>query len=170
MVSGNEVSNKQILFRDYISGSPKETDMILSTTGTIKLEVPEGSNSVLLKNLYLSCDPYMRGRMTQSDSYVPAFVPWNLANHRICCLRSVGFGKPQLQKADYVWGFAGWEQYSLIENPGMLTKINYTDVPLSYYTGILGMTAYAGFNKLASPKKEESVYVSAASGAVGQVV
>ncbi|XP_026422482.1 2-alkenal reductase (NADP(+)-dependent)-like isoform X3 [Papaver somniferum] len=54
-----------------------------------------------------------------------------------------------------------------------LMKISYTDVPLSYYTGILGMTgmtAYVGFNVLASPKKGESVYVSAASGAVGQMV
>ncbi|MCL7038683.1 hypothetical protein MKW94_004560 [Papaver nudicaule] len=167
-----EVSNKQILFRDYISGSPKETDMILTTTGTIKLEVPEGSNSVLLKNLYLSCDPYMRGRMTQSDSYVAAFTPGKpITGYAVS--EVLDSGNPNFKKGDYVWGFAGWEQYSLIENPQSLTKINYTDVPLSYYTGILGMTgmtAYVGFNKLASPKKGESVYVSAASGAVGQVV
>ncbi|XP_026432544.1 2-alkenal reductase (NADP(+)-dependent)-like [Papaver somniferum] len=173
MGSGDEMSNKRIIFRDYISGFPKESDMI-PTTDTIKLKVPEGSNSVLLKNLYLSCDPYMRGRMTQSDSYVPAFTPGEpIIGYAVS--EVLDSGNPNFKKGDYVWGLVGWEQYSLIENPHAmaLTKIDYTDVPLSYYTGILGMpglTAYVGFNELASPKKGESVYVSAASGAVGQLV
>ncbi|PRQ44872.1 putative 2-alkenal reductase (NAD(P)(+)) [Rosa chinensis] len=54
-----------------------------------------------------------------------------------------------------------------------LIKIHHTDVPLSYYTGLLGMpgvTAYAGFYEICSPKKGETVYISAASGAVGQFV
>ncbi|KAF3967952.1 hypothetical protein CMV_008103 [Castanea mollissima] len=58
-VVGEEVSNKQVIFKDYFTGFPKESDMYL-TTSTIKLKVPEGSNGVLLKNLYLSCDPVMR--------------------------------------------------------------------------------------------------------------
>ncbi|MCL7038580.1 hypothetical protein MKW94_021707 [Papaver nudicaule] len=174
MANGDEVSNKQVLFRDYISGFPKETDMILSTTGTIGLKVPEGSNSVLLKNLYLSCDPYMRLRMTQSATYNPNFVPGSPITGYVVS-EVLDSGNSNYQKGDYVWGFAGWEQYSLIENPvpSSLRKISYTDVPLSYYTGILGMpglTAYVGFNKLASPKKGESVYVSSAFGAVGQLV
>ncbi|KAI3888059.1 hypothetical protein MKW92_052771 [Papaver armeniacum] len=154
MGNGDEMSNKRIIFRDYISGFPKESDMI-PTTDTIKLKVPEGSNSVLLKNLYLSCDPYMRGRMTQSDSYVPAFTPGEpISGYAVS--KVLDSGNPNFKKGDYVWGLVGWEQYSLIENPHpmALTKIDYTDVPLSYYTGILG----------------ESVYVSAASGAVGQLV
>ena len=56
---GEEVSNKQVIFKDYVTGFPKESDMYV-TTSTIKLKVPEGSNGVLLKNLYLSCDPVMR--------------------------------------------------------------------------------------------------------------
>ena len=55
---GDEVSNKQVIFRDYGIGSPKESDMYL-TTGTIKLKVPEGSDAVLV-NLYLSCDPTLQ--------------------------------------------------------------------------------------------------------------
>ena len=58
-VVGEEVSNKQVIFKDYFTGFPKESDMYV-TTSTIKLKVLEGSNAVLLKNLYLSCDPYMR--------------------------------------------------------------------------------------------------------------
>ena len=62
---GDEVSNKQVIFRDYVIGSPKESDMYL-TTGTIKLKVPEGSNAVLVKNLYLSCDPTMQFDMRKA--------------------------------------------------------------------------------------------------------
>ena len=66
MASGaddEQVRNKQVILKDFVSGFPKESDMYVSTNGTIKLKVPEGSNGVVVKNLYLSCDPYMRNRM-----------------------------------------------------------------------------------------------------------
>ncbi|CAK9148215.1 unnamed protein product [Ilex paraguariensis] len=70
-----EVSNKQIILRDYVSGFPKESDMIFKVT-IVKLKVPEGSNAILMKNLYLSCDPAMRFRMKKMEgSYVDSFVP-----------------------------------------------------------------------------------------------
>ncbi|XP_020206935.1 NADP-dependent alkenal double bond reductase P2 [Cajanus cajan] len=81
-------------------------------------------------------------------------------------------GHSDYKKGDLVWGFTKWEEFSLV-SPTLLFKIEHTDVPLSYYTGILGMpgmTAYAGFFELGSPKKGENVFVSAASGAVGQLV
>nr|GLL47796.1 2-alkenal reductase (NADP(+)-dependent)-like [Ipomoea trifida] len=70
----------------------------------------------------------------------------------------------------------GWEEYTIITSTELslgLFKIEHTDVPLSYYTGLLGMpgmTAYVGFYDVCSPKKGDTVYVSAASGAVGQLV
>ena len=63
---GDELSNKQLIFRDYVIGSPKESDMYL-TTGTIKLKVPKGSNAVLVKNLYLSYDPLMQFFMRKAE-------------------------------------------------------------------------------------------------------
>ena len=66
MASGGDdeqVRNKQVILKDFVSGFPKESDMYVSTNGTIKLNVPEGSNGVVVKNLYLSCDPYMRNLM-----------------------------------------------------------------------------------------------------------
>lgn len=66
MASGGDdeqVRNKQVILKDYVSGFPKESDMYVSTNGTIKLKVPEGSNGVVVKNLYLSCDPYIRNLM-----------------------------------------------------------------------------------------------------------
>ncbi|KAK4725962.1 hypothetical protein R3W88_030879 [Solanum pinnatisectum] len=169
---GEEISNKQILLKDYVNGFPKESDMELKIS-SVKLKVPEDSNTVLVKNLYLSCDPYMRPRMKKTEgSYTDSFIPGSPI---------VGFGvakvvdsaHPKFKKDELVWGITGWEEYSVIKAPETLFKIHNTDVPLSYYTGILGMpgiTAYGGFYELCSPKKGETVYVSAASGAVGQLV
>ncbi|KAG8644525.1 hypothetical protein MANES_11G136700v8 [Manihot esculenta] len=130
--SGEEVSNKQLIFRDYVTGFPQESDMYV-TTGTVKLKPLTGF-----------------GVSKVLDSRNPEF-----------------------KEGDLVWGITGWEEYSLITNPQVLFKILHTDVPLSYYTGILGMpglTAYAGFYEVSSPKKGENVFISAASGAVGQLV
>jgi len=70
-------------------------------------------------------------------------------------------------------GIISWEEYSSIKSPESFIKIQHKDVPLSYNTGILGMagmTAYAGFYEICSPKKGDTVFVSSASGAVGQLV
>ncbi|EYU17595.1 hypothetical protein MIMGU_mgv1a018548mg [Erythranthe guttata] len=85
----------------------------------------------------------------------------------------VDSSNPDFKKGDLIWGLTGWEKYSLIRSTHGLFKIQNADLPLSYYTGILGMpghTAYIGFYEICSPKKGEYVFVSAASGAVGQLV
>ncbi|KAK8944120.1 NADP-dependent alkenal double bond reductase P2 [Platanthera zijinensis] len=87
--------------------------------------------------------------------------------------RVVDSGHLNFQARELVWGITGWGEYSLIKAPEGLTKIKYTDMPISYNIGILGMiglTAYIGFNEQSSPKKGETVFVSAASGAVSQLV
>ncbi|KAK2967377.1 hypothetical protein RJ640_016851 [Escallonia rubra] len=55
-----EVRNKQVILKHYVAGSPKESDFHIKTDATFTLKLPQGSNGVLVKNLYLSCDPYMR--------------------------------------------------------------------------------------------------------------
>ncbi|PKI75011.1 hypothetical protein CRG98_004783, partial [Punica granatum] len=70
-----EVSNKQVVLRDYVEGFPKDSDLQV-TTGMVRLSVPEGSNAVLVKNLYLSCDPYMRNLMSKLvGSDIESFKP-----------------------------------------------------------------------------------------------
>ncbi|XP_016651747.1 PREDICTED: 2-alkenal reductase (NADP(+)-dependent)-like isoform X3 [Prunus mume] len=174
-----EVRNQQVLARDYISAIPEESDMYLNTSSTIKLRVPDDDDcstaGVLVKNLYLSCDPYMRSRMTKRDpgaSYVDSFNAGSpITGYGVA--KVLESANPKFKQGDLVWGMTGWEEYSIITATDSLFKIHNTDVPLSYYTGILGMpgmTAYAGFYEVCSPKKGETVYVSAASGAVGQLV
>ncbi|KAK9200544.1 hypothetical protein WN944_015742 [Citrus x changshan-huyou] len=71
------VSNKRVILSNYVTGFPKESDMKI-TCGSIKLEVADGlKDTVLLKNLYISCDPYMRERMSKLDrpSFVDSFHP-----------------------------------------------------------------------------------------------
>lgn len=84
--SGEEVSNKQVILKGYVTGFPKEADMYVKTS-PIKLKLPEdesSNNAVLVKNLYLSCDPYMRGRMANRPVDDPDFSPFTLDS--VCSL------------------------------------------------------------------------------------
>ncbi|KAK1379414.1 Double bond reductase [Heracleum sosnowskyi] len=167
------VNNKQIVLKDYIgAGFPKESDLI-TRVSKINLSVAEGSNGVVVKNLYLSCDPYMRMRMTKTQgSYFESFTPHQPITG-LGVARVLDSKNQKFKKGDLVWGMTGWEEYSHITNADGLFKIEHSDVPLSYYTGLLGMpgmTAYSGFYEVCAPKKAEYVYISAASGAVGQLV
>ncbi|XP_028751991.1 2-alkenal reductase (NADP(+)-dependent)-like isoform X2 [Neltuma alba] len=172
-VDGGEVRNKQVLLKDFVSGFPNESDMPFSTS-SVSLKLPEGSNDVLVKNLYLSCDPYMRNRMSKPlrPSYVDSFQPGSPIIG-LGVSKVIDSGNQNFREGDLVWGMTGWEEYSVISSTESLFKIQHTDLPLSYYTGILGMpglTAYVGFYEICAPKKGETVFVSAASGAVGQLV
>ncbi|XP_050256997.1 2-alkenal reductase (NADP(+)-dependent)-like [Quercus robur] len=178
MASGGDdeqVRNKQVIFKDYVSGFPKESDMYVSTNGTIRLKVPDGSNGIVGKNLYLSSDPYTRNRMTKPDTgnYYVNYLKPGLPINGLGVAKVLDSGHPNFKKGDLVWGNTGWEEYSLITDFQLLFKIQHTNVPLSYYTGILGLpglTAYGGFYEVCSPKKGDNVFISAASGAVGQLV
>ncbi|RCV15885.1 hypothetical protein SETIT_3G093900v2 [Setaria italica] len=171
--AGEEVPNKMVILKRYVTGFPSEDDMEV-VTGTAHLAVPPGSAAMVVKNLYVSCDPYMRGRMTKHDrpSYVPDFVPGEvLVNFGVG--KVMASGHPDFKVGDLVWGMTGWEEYTLVPKPETFFKINHPELPLSYYTGVLGMpglTAWAGFFDVGKPKKGDYVFVSAASGAVGQLV
>lgn len=170
-----EVMNKQVILNNYVEGFPKESDMSLVTDATIRLKCA-AADSVLLKNLYLSCDPVMRILMRNpghdTSSYFTPYAPGSpLSGFGVG--QVLDSGHPHFKAGDLVWGTTKWEHYSLITQPQALHKIQHLDVPLSYYTGILGMpgmTAYAGFHEVCSPKQGEYVFISAASGAVGQLV
>ncbi|CAJ2633792.1 unnamed protein product [Trifolium pratense] len=167
-----QLSNKQVLATDYITGNPKQTDMYLKTS-TISLQLPlDSSEAVLVKNLVLSCDPYMRGtKRTDRNNLFYSFSPDSpIVGYGVC--KVLDSKHPDFKKGDLVWGVTKWEEYSIIKTDSLI-KIEHTDVPLSYYTGLLGMpgmTAYAGFYEVGVPKKGDYVFISSAFGAVGQLV
>ncbi|EEF32565.1 alcohol dehydrogenase, putative [Ricinus communis] len=172
MASENVVSNKQVICREEITGLPKESDMHI-TTITISLEVPQGLEAVLVKNLYLSCDPYMRGvkdkkqdRLFYSFSIDSPVVGYGVA-------KVIDSGSPDFKVGELVWVPTKWEEYSLLTNLDTLVRIQHTDVPLSYYTGLLGMpghTTYIGFYEICAPKKGDRVFISSTYGDIDQIV
>ncbi|KAG6536034.1 2-alkenal reductase (NADP(+)-dependent)-like [Zingiber officinale] len=172
-----EVANKKVVLKRYIERgeTPTESIMELVTAEAITLKVPEASPpAVLVKNLYLSCDPYGRFIMSRPEDGINiTSAPPNSPVRGNGVAKVVDSTHPDFKAGDYLWGITFWEEYSLITPTEFNFKINHTDVPLSYYTGLLGMaglTAYVGFHEISSPKKGELVFVSAASGAVGQLV
>jgi hypothetical protein len=148
------------------SGEPKESDFRVEEG-----PVPQpGTNQLLVRAIYLSLDPYMRGRMRDVASYAAPVAVGETMPGGIVGQVAVS-NNPAFKVGDYVEERLGWQEYA-IAGPG-LRKIDPTVAPISTANGILGMpgmTAYFGLFELGQPKPGETVVVSAASGAVGQVV
>jgi NADPH-dependent curcumin reductase CurA len=126
---------------------------------------------VLVKNAWLSLDPYMRGRMNEGKSYAA-----RQEIGEVMIGGTVGevieSKHPKFAQGDKVLGMLGWQQYGVSDGKG-LNKVDASRVPLSAYLGVLGMpgvTAWVGLLDICQPKAGETVLVSAASGAVGSVV
>jgi NADPH-dependent curcumin reductase CurA len=129
-----------------------------------------GEGQVLVRNLWLSLDPYMRGRMNEGKSYA---AKQEIGEVMIggTVGEVVESSNPKFAKGDKVLGMLGWQQYGLSDGKG-LNKVD-GRAPLSAYLGVLGMpgvTAWVGLLDICQPKAGETVVVSAASGAVGSVV
>jgi NADPH-dependent curcumin reductase CurA len=130
---------------------------------------PVADGEVLVRNLWLSLDPYMRGRMSESKSYVKGVEIGEVMVGQTAG-EVVESKNPSLKKGDHVLTQLGWQLYGVTKEA---TKVDGSRAPLSYYLGMLGMpglTAYFGLKELGQPKPGETVVVSAASGAVGSVV
>ena len=129
------------------------------------------AGQVLVRNHYLSLDPYMRGRMDDSKSYA---APQAIGETMIGGTAGVveASNHPNFAPGDAVVGQFGWQQYGLSDGT-MLNKVDTRHVPLSAFLGPVGMpgvTAWYGLREICRPKAGETVLVSAASGAVGSVV
>jgi len=129
---------------------------------------------VLVRNHYLSLDPYMRGRMSEAKSY-SAPQPLNEVMIGGTVGEVVASKNAHFAVGDKVVGMGGWQEYQLVDGNqrGVLQKVDTTHVPLSAYLGAVGMpgvTGWYGLTQIIAPKAGETVVVSAASGAVGGVV
>jgi NADPH-dependent curcumin reductase CurA len=148
-----------------------------ATTANFQIEtvaLPDiGAGQVLVRNHYLSLDPYMRGRMNDSKSYAaPQALDEVMIGGtvgEVIASRNAGFAV-----GDKVVAMGGWQEYFLAAaEPGQLRKLDTSHIPLSAYLGVVGMpgvTAWVGLNTICEPKAGETVAVSAAAGAVGSVV
>jgi hypothetical protein len=130
-----------------------------------------GPGQVLVRNHYLSLDPYMRGRMEETKSYAaPQPIDETMVGGTVGVVEASQH--PAFAPGDSVVGMLGWAEYGLSDGR-MLNKVDTTHVPLSAYLGPVGMpgvTAWYGLRKICEPRAGETVLVSAASGAVGSVV
>lgn len=158
---------KQILLASRPKGMPKGSDFYFQET-----DLPElMDGEILLKALYISVDPYMRGRMNDQKSYIAPFELNKPLNGGVVA-KVVESRNASFQKGETVLGMLPWSTYSVMKPEG-LQKLDIAAVPPSYYLGILGMpglTAYFGVTKICEPKAGETFVVSGAAGAVGTVV
>lgn len=160
-------TNRQILLDNRPEAEAVAGNFKLITTETPPLQ----DGQVLVRHHYLSLDPYMRGRMSDSKSYAD---PQPLGEVMLggTVGEVVESRHPKFSAADLVAGMGGWQEYSVVDatQPGLLRKVDTTHVPLSYYLGAVGMpgvTAWYGLTQIIAPKSGETVVVSAATGAVG---
>jgi NADPH-dependent curcumin reductase CurA len=159
--------NQQILLKSYPTGEPKESDFALVETA-----IPEpGEGEILSSTIYLSLDPYMRGRMSDRASYTtPAKLGEVMVGSTVS--QVVKSNNPKFSAGDFVLGYGGWQDYAIAQGE-TLRKLDPSQVPISYalgITGMPGMTAYFALLDIGKPKAGETIVVSAASGAVGAVV
>jgi NADPH:quinone reductase len=131
---------------------------------------PPGEGEIMLKTLYVSVDPYLRGRMREGKSYTAGFNPGE-PMHSGCIAEVIESRNPGYEKGEFVNGMLTWAEYQVSDGNG-LQKVDPDVAPLSSYLGILGMpglTAYLGLMEIGRPQKGETIVVSGAAGAVGLV-
>jgi NADPH-dependent curcumin reductase CurA len=159
--------NRQILLKSRPEGTPTLDNFELAES-----PIPEpGDGAVLMRTIYLSLDPYMRGRMNATKSYAaPAVLGQPMVGGTVGEI--VSSCNPKYSVGDIVLGNGGWQEYTLSDGAG-LRKLDPKAVPVSTALGVLGMpgmTAYVGLLEIGQPKPGETVVVAAASGAVGSIV
>jgi NADPH-dependent curcumin reductase CurA len=159
--------SQEIRLKSMPQGLPDASHFELAT-----VDVPApAEGEIVVRNLYMSVDPYMRGRMTARDSYIPPFKLGAVMEGGAVG-EVVASNAPSHAVGDHVVHMFGWREYA-VAKAFNFQKIDPNLAPIQAYLGTLGMpglTAWAGLFKVANLKDGETVFVSAASGAVGSVV
>jgi len=159
--------NQRILLASRPDGKPAPEHFKLDAVPVAE----PADGQVLLKVLFLSLDPYMRGRMNAGKSYAkPVEVGDVMEGGTVA--RVVRSRHPDFAEGDVVLSYSGWQSYAVADG-ATLRKIDPSAAQVSTALGVLGMpgfTAYAGLLTIGQPKPGETVVVAAASGAVGSAV
>jgi len=159
--------NRQITLASRPVGEPSDDNFLLK-----EAEIPVAQEGqVLCRTLYLSLDPYMRGRMSDAASYADS-VDIGAPMVGATVSEVMESKHPNFEEGEIVLGFGGWQEYAAL-NGDELRKIDPSIAPISTAVGVLGMpgtTAYTGLLNIGQPKESETVVVAAASGPVGASV
>lgn len=159
--------NRRYVLAQRPQGMPSDQDFRLE-----KVAQPEPEQGqVLLRTLYLSLDPYVRGRLDDAPSYSPPLAIGDVICGGTVC-RVEQSQHPDYQVGDLVLAYTGWQDYALSDGEG-LQKLDANMAHPSYALGLLGMpgfTGYMGLTDIGNPQAGETVVVAAATGAVGSVV
>ncbi|GAA6060226.1 hypothetical protein JCM10212_002305 [Sporobolomyces blumeae] len=172
--------NKSLIFKEAVPPAtyPVPGKHLKLEEGSIDLDAPLSNGAVLVKTKVLSFDPYMRSRLRApgTKSYVPEFeLNKPLQNFGVGEVIQVGEGA-SLKVGDHVYGTFEFSEYVVFDKDAasqLKVLENKEGLPWSTYVGAAGMpaqTAYVGLKDIAKPQKGETIFVSSASGAVGQVV
>jgi hypothetical protein len=161
----SKLTSREICLASRPSGIPTAANFTLEWTASEPLKDRE----VLVRNLFMSVDPYMRGRMNEGQSYVPPFeIGKPLEGGAVGDV--IESRAPEYQPGDVVVSNYGWREY-FTASPNDLHRVSRDIQPLSVYLGVLGMTgmtAWAGLN-LVNVKAGDVIFISGAAGAVGNV-
>ncbi len=161
----SQYTSQQVHLKSRPAGMPSHEHFELVTTEL----TPPKPGEVLVQNLYMSVDPYMRGRMREEAVYATAYAVGEVM-YGGAVGEVIESNAPGLQAGDIVLNQAAWQD-RFVASSEAVTKLDPFDSDqLSLYLGTLGMpglTAYVGLFKFGEPKPGETVFVSAASGAVG---
>ena len=159
--------NRQITLAARPTGMPVESDFRV-----VESPIPTpGAGEVLVRALYLSVDPYMRGRINGKPSYARAIKPGELMIGAVVG-QVLESKDPRIAKDDYVEGMLGWQEYA-VAHAKSLRKVDPSVAPIStalYVLGMPGLTAYFGLLDICRPQPGETVVISSAAGAVGSLV
>ncbi|MET3657986.1 NADP-dependent oxidoreductase [Sporosarcina sp. FSL K6-1540] len=162
-----QLMQQEIHLANRPKGMPAKEDFTF-----VKNSVPSPKvNEILVRTLYLSVDPYMRGRMQDAKSYIAPFELNKVISGGVVA-EVVESQSDAFKQGDVVVGNLGWAEYS-VATPNEIRKIDPKMAPISTHLGILGMTgltAYFGLLDIGKPQEGETVVVSGAAGAVGSVV
>ncbi|HWA04503.1 MAG TPA: NADP-dependent oxidoreductase [Rhizomicrobium sp.] len=162
--------SREIRLKSRPAGMPSAANFELA-----EVDIPDpGPGQVLVRNAYMTVDPYMRGRMMDRRSYIPPFqIGEPLQGGAVGQVVAAGPGA-SFKVGDRVMSMAGWREWFVSTGMEMMQKLDpVPGVGIQSYLGSLGMpglTAYAGLLRIGEFKAEDPVFVSAASGAVGAVV
>nr|XP_016433309.1 PREDICTED: 2-alkenal reductase (NADP(+)-dependent)-like [Nicotiana tabacum] len=172
-----EVKNNYVAIKSNINGAPEESDFEIKVENLSLMVEPE-SKEVIVKNLFLSIDPYQINRM-KSQSSSQAAISFAAAITPGDAIDTYGVGRvlvshrPDFKKDDLVAGLLTWGEYTRVKEGSLLNKLDPLGFPLSYHVGVFGfsgLAAYGGFFDICKPRPGEKVFVSAASGSIGNLV